>query len=217
MNSEQLKYFELTYQERNYSAAARMVPVSPQGLTKAIRALEKELGVTLFEPDSNGMPQPTPYAQELYEFTEVTSSNLRLMREAFDRIRGQELHELRLGCSLGVMGALGPDFLDGFRAMRPDVRISYWETNDALCDEGLAHGDYDLALAVLPCLPEFESAPLYKCPLYFWVNAADPLAHKESLVLEALRGYDLARGSSASTPFAGSTRNARLVWDIFSR
>ena len=192
MNSEQLKYFELTYQERNYSAAARMVPVSPQGLTKAIRALEKELGVTLFEPDSNGMPQPTPYAQELYEFTEVTSSNLRLMREAFNRIRGQELHELRLGCSLGVMGALGPDFLDGFRAMRPDVRVSYWETNDALCDEGLVHGNYDLALAVLPCSPEFQSVSLYKCPLYFWVNAADPLAHKDSLVLEDLRGYDLA-------------------------
>ena len=74
MNSEQLKYFELTYQERNYSAAARMVPVSPQGLTKAIRALEKELGVTLFEPDSNGMPQPTPYAQELYEFTEARAA-----------------------------------------------------------------------------------------------------------------------------------------------
>ena len=70
------------------------------------------------------MPQPTPYAQELYELTEVTSSNLRLMREAFNRIRGQELHELRLGCSLGVMGALGPDFLDGFRAMRPHVRQS---------------------------------------------------------------------------------------------
>ena len=192
MNSEQLKYFELTYQERNYSAAARMVPVSPQGLTKAIRALEKELSVTLFEPDSNGMPQPTPYAQELYEFTEVTSSNLRLMREAFNRIRGQELHELRLGCSLGVMGALGPDFLDGFRAMRPDVRVSYWETNDALCDEGLVHGNYDLALAVLPCSPEFQSVSLYKCPLYFWVNAADPLAHKDSLVLEDLRGYDLA-------------------------
>ena len=76
--------------------------VGALGECRAIRALEKELDVTLFEPDSNGMPQPTPYAQELYEFTEVTSSNLRLMREAFNRIRGQELHELRLGCSLGV-------------------------------------------------------------------------------------------------------------------
>lgn len=192
MNSEQLKYFELTYQERNYSAAARLVPVSPQGLTKAMRALEKELGVPLFEPDENGMPAPTPYAQELYEFTEVTSSNLRLMHEAFDRLRGRECHELRLGCSLGVMGALGPDFLDGFHAIRPNVHISYWETNDDLCDRGLAHGDYDLALAVLPCNARFESTPLYRCPLYFWVNAADPLSRKESLTLEDLRGYDVA-------------------------
>lgn len=192
MNSEQLRYFELTYQERNYSAAARLVPVSPQGLTKAIRALEKELGVQLFEPDANGMPAPTPYAQELYEFTEVTSSNLRLMREAFDRLKGQECRDLRLGCSLGVMGTLGPDFLDGFRAIKPNVRISYWETNDELCDRGLAHGDYDLALAVLPCDTQFESAPLYRCPLYFWVNANDPLASKDSLSLDDLHGYDVA-------------------------
>lgn len=192
VNSEQLRYFELTYQQRNYSAAARLVPVSPQGLTKSIRALERELGVTLFEPDAAGMPAPTAYAQELYEFTEVTGSNLRLMREAFERLRGQEARELRLGCSLGVMGALGPDFLEGFRAIQPRVRVSYWETTDALCDKGLEHGDYDLALAVLPCDGRFVSAPLYRCPVYFWVSAADPLACKESLVLEDLRGHDVA-------------------------
>ncbi len=192
VNSEQLRYFELTYQERNYSAAARLVPVSPQGLTKAIRALEKELGVTLFEPDASGMPAPTPYAHELYEFTEVTGSNLRLMHEAFERLRGQEAQELRLGCSLGVMGALGPDFLEGFRAIRPHVRVSYWETNDELCDKGLVAGDYDLALAVLPCAREFVSEPLYRCPVYFWVSAADPLAHKASLTLEDLCGHDVA-------------------------
>ncbi len=190
MNSEQLRYFELTYQHRNYSAAARLVPVSPQGLTKSIRALEKELGVTLFELDAAGMPAPTAYAQELYEFTEVTGSNLRLMHEAFERLRGQEARELRLGCSLGVMGALGPDFLDGFRAMQPRVRVSYWETTDALCDKGLEQGDYDLALAVLPCDARFVSTPLYRCPVYFWVSAADALARKQSLVLEDLRGYD---------------------------
>ena len=44
--TEQLNYFELAYEERNFSAAARRVPCSPQGLTKAIHALEKELGVT---------------------------------------------------------------------------------------------------------------------------------------------------------------------------
>ena len=192
MNSEQLKYFELTYQERNYSAAARRVPVSPQGLTKAIRALEKELGVTLFTPDENGRPAPTPYAQELYEFTEVTGSNLRLMREAFDRIRGTEERELRLGCALGVMGTLGPDFLDGFRAMCPHVRVSYWETNDALADRGLAQADYDLALAVTPASPAFVFEELYSCPVYFWVNASDPLAGRSEIALEDLAGYDVA-------------------------
>ena len=54
MNSEQLYYFQLAYSEGNFSAAARRVPMSLQGLTKSIRALERELGVTLFVPDPDG-------------------------------------------------------------------------------------------------------------------------------------------------------------------
>ena len=78
MNTEQLYYFELAYTEGSFSAAARKVPVSHQGLTKSIRSLERELGVTLFAPDPDtGLPAPTPYAQELYEFVTVFHSNLR--------------------------------------------------------------------------------------------------------------------------------------------
>lgn len=63
MNTEQLYYFELAYSEGSFSAAARKVPVSHQGLTKSIRSLERELGVALFTPDpETGLPAPTPYA-----------------------------------------------------------------------------------------------------------------------------------------------------------
>lgn len=98
MNTEQLYYFELAYTEGSFSAAARKVPVSHQGLTKSIRSLERELGVTLFAPDPDtGLPAPTPYAQELYEFVTVFHSNLRLLNEAFKRLRGEESYTVRLG------------------------------------------------------------------------------------------------------------------------
>ena len=43
-----MDYFLKAYQERNYTAAAKLVPMSAQGLTKAIHSLEGELGVPLF-------------------------------------------------------------------------------------------------------------------------------------------------------------------------
>ena len=192
MNSEQLHYFELVYELHSYAAAAREVPMSPQGLTKALRALQTELGVTLFELDDAGMPMPTPYAAELHEYAEVTRSNRRLLNEAFRRIAGDERYELRLGCSLGVIGALGPDFLEGFHSLHPNIHVSYWETNDELCDRGLADGSYDLALAVTPIAEGLVSDLLYECPVYYWVNAADELADRETLRLEDLAGYDVA-------------------------
>ena len=193
MNTEQLHYFELAYGERNFSAAARRVPCSPQGLTKSIHALEKELGVTLFEIDPDtGAPVPTDYAHELFEYVSVMDSNQRLLRESFERIRGQERRQIRLGCALGIIGALGPEFLGGFKALHPNVDIKYWEMNDKLCDDGLADGTYDLALAIAPYREEFISCELYRCPMYYWVRRDHPLGGLDSIRITDLEGFDIA-------------------------
>ena len=193
MNGEQLRYFELAYEERNFSAAARRVPVSPQGLAKAIHALEKELGVPLFEVDElSGLPRPTPYADELTEFAAVYSSNMRLLKESFDRIRGSERSLVRLGCSLGVMGALGPHFLQDFGAMHPEVDVRYWEANDAQIENDLRTGTCDIALVVGPHQAGTEFRELYRCPIYFWVRADDPLAQKASLDVHDFEGRNVA-------------------------
>ena len=86
MNTEQLRYFQLAYKQGSFSAAARMVPVSHQGLTKGIRNLERELGVTLFDYDSDsGRPEPTPFAHELYDFAVVYEANLHLLNSLLDQ------------------------------------------------------------------------------------------------------------------------------------
>lgn len=179
MNSEQLQYFELAYQERNFSAAARRVPCSPQGLAKAIHALEKELSVTLFESDpATGLPQPTDYAHELYEYAVVNDSNLMRLQEEFDRIRGTQHYTIKLGMSLGVLGLLGSEFLSGFKQLNPDVELIYAEASDRLALRGLMEGDYDLALVVGPtdkADKKITAHELYRAPIYVWVSSQDPL------------------------------------------
>ena len=193
MNSEQLHYFELAYRERNFSAAARLVPCSPQGMAKSIHALEKELCVPLFDTDEDtGLPVPTEYAHELFEFAAVYDSNLRLLKESFARIRGSERSQIRLACSLGVIGALGPEFLAGFAERHPNVELTYWEAADAQCEQAIAEGERDLGLVVGPYSPDMTVRELYRCPMYFWVHADDPLAVKESLTVEDFAGRDIA-------------------------
>lgn len=213
MNSEQLRYFELAYTEGNFSAAARRVPVSHQGLTKSIRALEKELGVELFtcDPDT-GKPVPTVYAHELFEFAAVYHSNVRLLNESFARLRNDEGSTIRLGCSLGVIGAFGPMFLDRFMEAHPGVDVHYWESNDRLCEQGLLADHYDLALMVSPATEQCTSVPLYRSPVYFWVKRDDPLAQRAAdglrLGIEDLAGRNIAIPGSGFKCFEQLTRLA---------
>ncbi len=199
MNSDQLRYFEFAYDEGSYSAAARRVPVSHQGLTKSLRALERELGVTLFTTDAaTGMPVPTPYAHELYEFCSVFDSNVRLLKESFERLRADERYTVRLGCSLGVLNAFGPALLQEFCEAHPNVDVPYWESNDALCEEELRAGRYDIAICVTPVAQGCTGQELYRSPFYFWMRRDDPLARaleaqgRTSLLVEDLAGRDIA-------------------------
>ena len=206
MNTEQLHYFELAYGERNFSAAARRVPCTPQGLTKAIHALEKELGVTLFNIDpATGSPVPTDFAHELFEYVCVMNSNRRLLADSFDRIRGQEHRLIKLGCALGIIGALGPEFLGGFKALHPNVDVDYHEANDRSADDCLERGDADLGLGIAPYRDGFIYRELYRCPVYYWVRRGHPLWGRDVLSYEDLAGCDVA------IPGAGFKCHDRLL------
>ncbi|NTU89961.1 MAG: LysR family transcriptional regulator [Actinobacteria bacterium] len=187
-----MKYFALAYQTHSFSAAAERVPMSVQGLAKAIRSLESELGVTLFITDKNGARIPTLYADELYQFSRTWDSGYQILQESILRIRAHEKHEIRLGTSLGIIGLFGPDFLNTFHQEHPDILVTYSETNDAICDEALLRGSYDLALILSPYPKDFITTELYSEPVYFWVRADNPLSAKKSLTLDDLSGCSIA-------------------------
>lgn len=192
MYREQLEYFALAYRLGSFSAAAKRVPMSPQGLAKSVRSLEGELGVTLFEAGANGEIAPTEYADELLRFVNRFEAGLSSAKEAFRRIRAAENREVRVDVALGILGYLGPDFVKGFERRRPGVALRYDEVDDVRCDEDLRRGECGLALGVAPYPGEFAAAELYSTPMCFWVSAADELAGKAELSVEDLRRRDVA-------------------------
>jgi DNA-binding transcriptional LysR family regulator len=186
MYSEQLDYFALAYHAHSFSVAAGKVPMSTQGLTKAIQKLESELGVSLFTQDSCGARVPTPYADELMRFVKIYSQSHDHLFERFERIRAQEHHTIRLGASLGIMGMLGDTFIEGFHARYPDLHVIYNEFPDAVCEAGLRAESYDLALTLAPYSEGMATTPLYSSDVWFWVNRANSLSNKKRLILSDL-------------------------------
>lgn len=192
MYTEQLEYFKLAYGSGSFSAAAKQVPMSSQGLAKSIRALEAELGVELFTPDKAGALKPTAYADALIEFTRTYDNGFKTLLEAFEHIRATETHTVRLGASLGIIGLLGHTFLDGFRRKHPDVIVEINEESDAACDEHLKLGATDLALTLAPFDREFDTEPLYSAPICFWVPVKSALGDREKLTIADLEGEAIA-------------------------
>lgn len=181
MLQDRCDYFILAYESPSFSAAAAKVPMSPQGFTKAMRNLERELGVPLFAVDEDGTRRATPYAEEFYEYAKRMRAERNLLASAFERISSSGYVELRIACSLGVPGLLGSGFLDGFLAAHPDVSITLNEMPDAMCEAVLRDGLYDLGLTVTASGDDFVSHRLYSSPVWYWVRADDPLSERDSL------------------------------------
>lgn len=191
MDNKVLTYFIQAYRARGFAAAAKLIPISPQGLTKAIHALEAELGVGLFEPQ-NGMQIPTEYGERFYRFAQDAIKSHMELQADFDRIRRNARSTLRVAIATGILGFLGFDFLEGFQDKHPDIAIEIEDYPDIVCEERLRSGLIDIAITPGPFGKDMESRIIHQAAHLFWMRADDPLADKKQIDLADLSGYRIA-------------------------
>lgn len=192
MNTNQIDYFLKAYRERSYTAAAKLVPMSARGLTKAIHSLEGELGVPLFENDANGRIKPTPYAEEFKVFCKEFDEARSRMAAGFARLAGQANRTIRLAAAIGSMGLLGIDLISSFKKEHPDVEVECDDLPDMRVEKTLRDGNSSLGLTVLPTTDEFETVELASCERCVWVAADDPLVAKGQACVADLEGRNIA-------------------------
>ncbi|MDR1357859.1 MAG: LysR family transcriptional regulator [Coriobacteriales bacterium] len=192
MRSEQLEYFVSVYREQSFARAARKIPITPQGVIKAVRALEKEFAVPLFTSGKGQTLRPTPYADELFELATLFHDKLEALETSFAHMRSRERREIRMGLASGIPGFLGSDFLTGFKTQHPEITVVADEVPDVACDEGLLQEKYDLALTILPTKGALDTLPLYSCAIGVWVHARSRLARKEAVEIADLARHRLA-------------------------
>ena len=192
MIKDRLDYFALAYESPNFSVAASKVPMSPQGFSKSINGLERDLGVTLFEQDEAGKRQPTAYADELYTYAKHVQAERALLQHRFDAIASEHSERIRIVASLGIIGMLGPNFVREFEKRHPNVVVSITEVPDATCDRLLRDGSYEIALTIQPTGSDICTTTLYETCTEVWARDDHPLASREALSIRDLSGERLA-------------------------
>jgi len=217
----QLRYFVAVAEELHFGRAADRLGMAQPPLSRAIRDLERQLGVALLVRTTRQVRLTAAgevLLRDARTALEAVTAAARRTREA-----GRPSLRLRVALKADVDGGLLPQILDAYcaddAALPPELVLGgFGEQPQALRD-----GRADVGLVLCPFDGHgLDSEPLLTEPVLAALAAADPLAARTELCLADLAGRRLPGGSPAShgrparPRRAGQAAPASNLAEIFS-
>jgi DNA-binding transcriptional LysR family regulator len=144
----QLRYFVAVAEELNFTRAARRLLMSQQPLSAAIRQLETELGVSLFERTTRKVELTEAGQALLVDARELLSRADRARERA--RQAGTNALTLSVGVSSAAYGDLASAVLEAFRAQHPDITLQVHTYEVTAPAAGVADGSVDVSIVREP-------------------------------------------------------------------
>jgi len=190
-----LRYFVTVVEERHVGRAAARLHMTQPPLSRALQALEAELGVELLVRTPQGV---TPTAAG--ELLHAEARDL-LERAAQAKVRVSTAGELRLGVLAGSIGDAGTALAAAFRLRHPRamVRVREADLTDPTC--GLRAGLVDVALTRAPFdTTGIATHVLRRDPIGVVLRADDPLAARAALTLDELADRRWFRFADGTDP-----------------
>ena len=192
MELRQLRYFLAVAEERHFGRAAARLHIATPSLSQQIKALERDLGLRLFERTPAGAT-PTPAAEELLPLVRKALDSAADVASASLRIAQDRATVLRLGFLAFTLTADSRDLLTAFGREAPEVTVDLrqyeWDDPSA----GLLTGETDAGLV----RPPFTGTDRLRLLTLSWEAVLAVVAEGHRLAGEG--GVSLAR--IAEEPF----------------
>lgn len=191
MTLTELKYVVAVAKERHFGRAAERCFVSQPSLSAAIKKLEDELGVQIFER-GHGEILLTPLGERIVaqaeRALEETARITAIARAGSDPLAGP-LH-------LGVIHTVAPYLLPGLvaelRRLAPKMPLDIEENMTATLDQMLRSGQIDAAIVAVPYeAPGVELIPLYEEEFKVIVPKDHAWARRKAIDVDELDGENL--------------------------
>ncbi len=187
MTLTELKYIVAVARERHFGKGADACHVSQPTLSVAIKKLEEELQVKLFERNANEITV-TPLGEEIVRQAQSVLEQAENIREIAKRGKDPLAGALRLGVIYTIGPYLLPDLVRHAIAMTPQMPLMLQENFTVKLIEELRMGEIDCAILAEP-FPDanLAIAPLYDEPFMAAVPSSHPLAQRSSITAEELK------------------------------
>ncbi|HEY1090538.1 MAG TPA: hydrogen peroxide-inducible genes activator [Burkholderiaceae bacterium] len=181
MTLTELRYLVAVARERHFGRAAEACNVSQPTLSVAIKKLEEELDVKLFERGGAEV-SVTPLGEEIVRHAQTVLDQAAGIKELAKRGRDPLAGALRLGLIYTIGPYLLPGLVRGMIEKHPQMPLVLQENFTVKLLEMLRAGEIDCAILAEP-FPDtgLAIAPLYDEPFVAAVPAHHPLAGHKSI------------------------------------
>lgn len=161
MTLSELKFVVAVAKERNFRRAADKCYVSQPALSLAIKKLEDDLGVLIFERSRSDV-SPTPIGEQIIEQAIRALEEVAQIREIAKQGNNQLDGPFRLGLIYSVGPYLLPEIIPILRDNAPNMPLEIEENLTAHLEVQLKNGVIDAAVVALP----FDISGINTMPLY---------------------------------------------------
>jgi LysR family hydrogen peroxide-inducible transcriptional activator len=191
MTLQELRYVVAVAREKHFGRAAAACFVSQPSLSTAVRHLEDELGVTLFER-TRGEIAVTDVGRRVIAQAERVLEEAARVKHVAASGKDQLVGALRLGVIHTIAPYLLPELVAAMRARAPEIPLDLEENMTEHLERMLREGVIDVAILALPFeAPGLEVTPVYDERFELAVPAKHPWARRRQVAAAELDAENL--------------------------
>lgn len=145
LNLNQLFYFSIVATNQSYTRAAEQMAVSEPVVHRAVKSLERNIGLKLFQRRGK-LVQLTPVGEAIFEYASRIALFANMTQQIIAEQKGPISGRLSVGAGSTLMSSMLPSLLSRWASQHPLVHISVTQGRTGELQQELLEGKLDLAI-----------------------------------------------------------------------
>lgn len=190
MNLQQLEYFKVISETKNFTTASNILSITQPALSKAISKLEEELEVQLFEREGRNI-KITKYGQVFLKYAESALNDIERGIEKIHDMKSNNDKIISIGSTYCIGATFIPFLISKFINTHIQTRFNFKNESTEEIFKDLKHQRIDLgffdSIENINKYPGIETALVKKEEYVLIVPKNHHLANKEEVELKELK------------------------------
>lgn len=183
MEIRQLMYFVEVVKQKSMTKASEKLHVSQPALSKGVKSLEEEIGITLINR-SNKTHELTDAGQIVYDYAQKIMAQMDEMATTLHDMTNLARGNINIGIPPMIGSLFFPKVISAFHKAYPNIQINIKEYGAAKVVKSVEEGEIEIGIAVLPIMDEssFHVFHLVSEEIKLIVHKQHPLSNRKKSI-----------------------------------